>query len=268
MIETKDSVIRRLLIGVLTGGLVLLTPPAASAQQTIYGTVVDDSTERPVGAVSVMLLDEKGGMRGGAISDSNGVFSLLALDPGKYTLRADASLYAKLVTSVFELVDGEILDIQMRVSKKKPIEMLETVTVTAERERFAPGPLQGFYDRKRRGLGHFLTREQIEEKGVNRFTSLLRLMHGVRIVSLGGRQSSVRMRGFGGLTGTSCVPQLYWDGVRTGKIDGISDLGPDVVLFPSDLEAIEVYTPSSVPGEFAGSDARCGVIVVWSRRSP
>ncbi len=39
MLETKESVIGRLLIGALAGSLVLLTPPVLGAQQLIRGTV-------------------------------------------------------------------------------------------------------------------------------------------------------------------------------------------------------------------------------------
>ena len=266
MLETTESVIGRLLIGVLAGCLVLLTPAAASAQQTIHGTVGRVDIGDRIDRVAVFLLGPDGAVHEAVLSDSVGRFEIDVPTSGTYTIRAQRIGYNPTRSAAIHVpANGTV---QVRINLRPSAEVLDTARVTGERERFAPGPLRGFYERKRRGLGHFLTRQQIEAKGVNRFTSLLRLMHGVRIVSMGGSRSGVRMRGFGGLTGTSCVPLLYWDGVKTGKIDDITNVGPDGVLFPSDLEAIEVYRPSNVPGEFGGSDARCGVIVVWSRRSP
>ena len=264
--QALDRIWRVDLIPALAEGLVPLTPPVVGIQQTIHGTVGRVDNGDRIDRVAVLLMGTDGAVYGAVLSDSVGRFKIDVPAPGDYTIRVQRFGYNATRSGMISVPANAA--VQIRVNLRPDPEMLETVTVTGERERFAPGPLRGFYDRKRRGLGHFLTREQIEEKGVNRFTSLLRLMHGVRIVSLGGSRSGVRMRGFGGLTGASCIPLLYWDGVKTGKIDGITDLGPDGVLFPSDLEAIEVYTPSSVPGEFGGSDARCGVIVVWSRRSP
>jgi hypothetical protein len=60
-----------------------------------------------------------------------------------------------------------------------------------------------------------------------------------------------------------CFPIVYLDGYRTGGAS-IDDL-----VFPSDVEGVEVYKGlSEYPGQFASPDARCGVIAVWTRSAP
>lgn len=56
-----------------------------------------------------------------------------------------------------------------------------------------------------------------------------------------------------------CPPQVY--------IDGIPWAGPIDEITLRDIEGIEVYRGAAeVPAEFAGSNAGCGVIALWSRR--
>ena len=143
---------------------------------------------------------------------------------------------------------------------------MEAVTVVAESLPFAPGPLEGFYERLEEGRGDFITRRQIEEMGVNRFTDILRMTPTVDIVARGRTSYTVRIKGTTRM-GRDCPPLLYVDDVRWGSID-LEGEGPDRELFPIDIEGIEVYRPSEVPIDFQGFDTSCGVIVVWTKRAP
>ena len=78
-----------------------------------------------------------------------------------------------------------------------------------------------------------------------------------------------------------CPVQIYLDGflmnqplARVGASDSLRSSRDasqlaftiDDVVSPSLVEAIEVYHGlSEVPAEFAGPNAQCGVIAVWSR---
>jgi hypothetical protein len=72
----------------------------------------------------------------------------------------------------------------------------------------------------------------------------------------------VRMRNAQNMLGQTCPPALWVDGVKWRdpssaytEIQGI------------EMEVVEIYNgPSQVPGEFLDSDARCGAIIVWTRR--
>ncbi len=97
---------------------------------------------------------------------------------------------------------------------------------------------------------------------------MLRMVPGWRVIphERGGRYYTVRTKGFGENWG--CVPILYLDGIKLGPIDDVTSLGVDILVFPSQLEAVELYRTSQVPAEFAGKDAGCGVVAAWTRRSP
>src|SRR5262245_4783342 len=56
--------------------------------QTIIGKVLDDSNGAPIRVADVQLLDTEGTARARAVSDTAGLFRLVAPVPGKYTLRA------------------------------------------------------------------------------------------------------------------------------------------------------------------------------------
>lgn len=237
----------------------LFATPAQS--QAISGKVVNQKNDQPVSLASVALINQAGTVKKLAITDSEGDYSLTAPEPGIYALRVDAAGFNTLNGIQFRVRQGQNVSFDLRLWE---LTELAPVVVEAEREPFAPGPLAGFYERQKVGRGHFITREDIENQGSARFTDVLRLAPGVEIVAL--RSSyTVRMKNVARITG-DCPPVLWVDNVKWGSID--LDGGPDRELFPSDLEGIEVYTPSQVPPEFSTTDSLCGVVAVWTRRGP
>jgi hypothetical protein len=59
----------------------------------------------------------------------------------------------------------------------------------------------------------------------------------------------------------NCDPQYVVD----SRVDNM--FGPTTPI--RDIVGLEIYTgPSDVPGEFAGRDAGCGVVVIWTRFGP
>jgi hypothetical protein len=62
----------------------------------------------------------------------------------------------------------------------------------------------------------------------------------------------------------SCMVKVYLDGVQ---VRDLFDLPIDNLISPSLVHAVEVYRRASeLPAEFGGSDARCGVAAIWTRR--
>jgi hypothetical protein len=227
--------------------------------QIIQGTVVDQKNDERIQFASVALVTKEGSVAKMTITDSEGAYKLTAPQPGIYSLRVDAAGYNTLNGIQFRTRSGQVLTFDLRVWG---LTELEPVVVEAEREPFAPGPLKGFYERQKLGRGHFITREEMELKGSARFTDVLRNAPLVRIVSL--RSSyTVRFKNVARIDG-DCPPVLWVDDVSWGSID--LDGGPDRELYPSDLEGIEIYSPTQVPPQFATTDAVCGVVVVWTKR--
>jgi len=243
--------------------LVCLVVAAPATAQIVTGLVVDRSTREPIVGASVILLEPDGRVRKMAITDDTGTYSITAPSPGRYTLRVDAPGYNTHNEQQFAVLAGRRLEIDMSLISYVE---LPAVTVTADSVPFAPGPLEGFYERKEMGRGVFITRDEIETMGVPRFTDLLRMRPSVEVVATGGSQYTIRIKGTMRIGG-DCPPQLWVDNVRWGTVD-LDGYGPDRSIFPSEIEAIEVYRPSAVPIDFAAFDLSCGAVVVWTRRAP
>jgi len=140
---------------------------------------------------------------------------------------------------------------------------LDYIKVADTRTR-ASLAMRSFEERRARGLGTFITRSEIVERGSSRLSDLLRTKRGVNV-----ERGRVRFVAFTGTRGTTCVPDLWLDGMRTRGME-VDELPPNTV------EMIELYPNfSTVPIEFQsyGSNSTpCGTIVVWTRipngRSP
>jgi len=256
--------------------------------QTVAGVVKDAGSGTPVVDASVVLLDDKGKIQRGTLTELDGSFTITAPKAGKYSLRVGAAGYNTTDAPQFELKDAQTADIDI---------LLTSATET--------GP-PGFAARRGRGQGEFLTREEIQKAGSGQLTEVLRFVPGVTVVPLpqtgdnatrpptiasqvprenirdsteaarGGRAAynTIRIKPdratagvrFSGEEAADCVPVLWVDGQWWGPIDEASDGGIDGKFLPTDIEAIEIYNhPSNLPDQFnSGKDAMdCGVVVLW-----
>ena len=118
--------------------------------------------------------------------------------------------------------------------------------------------MRSFDERKSRGLGTFITRAEIVERGSSRLSDLLRTKRGVNVISRG----RVRFAAYGGSRGNACIPDIWLDGTRNRGME-VDELPPNTV------EMMELYPNlSTVPVEFQSFGANttpCGIIVVWTR---
>jgi len=117
--------------------------------------------------------------------------------------------------------------------------------------------LAEFWERRARGFGKFVTRDEIERKGASRFVDVVRSVSGLSIMNYRGRQE-IRFRG-AGIGSANCPPQYWMDGIplQSGSAEEIS---------PENVEAIELYaSPATTPPQFSTRNPTCGTVVVWSR---
>ena len=116
---------------------------------------------------------------------------------------------------------------------------------------------EDFERRVRTGRGQYVTREVIEARGYNNLGDATRGMRGVNVECGGPRGCLIKMA----RTSPGCYPQYIVDGRPDNAF------GPYIAV--RDIEGLEVYTGASdVPGEFAGTDAGCGVVVIWTTSGP
>lgn len=240
--------------------LLLLLGTRYGHAQTVLGTVLEETSRRALGAVSVVLVGDSARLRN-AITDDSGRFVLIAPAAGHYRLRAERLGYAGAQSDLIELTDDETITIELTM----PINPIDIPPITVQqRSRKIPAMLEDFYARKRSNNGGaFFDREDIRARNPLRLTDLLRDVPGLQVSganSAGGRTVRVGRQN----TQRDCPLQVYVDGRQYRQFDASNlDIFP-----PADLDGVEVYKGlSEVPAEFGGNGAACGVLAVWTRRS-
>lgn len=225
-------------------------PERGSATVVVTGVAIDRVSRSPIEGVTVTLgpraLDRDGpGSARPVQTDDRGRFTLPGLRSGLHRIEVRRLGYATIVDSLPLPADGSIhLTIEMVAVAIE----LEGLLVVSRRSRRLESA--GFYGRQDRGLGRFLTREEIDARNPSFVTDLLRIQPGVRVVP-GGSGERVFMRG-------GCVPEVFLDGART-----VRPFAFDEFLTPDHIEGIEVYAGAQIPVEY--SARACGAILVWTR---
>lgn len=231
-----------------------------SAYARLRGTVLDASTSAPVvGAqVSVAATGRT------VITDSIGRFELGDLPSGVIRFYFSAAGFPR-ASVVLALAPREIMVQRFELDSSraaadsagstKRVQELDPTTVTAEASRGVR--YADFERRMRTGRGQYLTRQQIEAAGYASLTDAARTLRGVNVECGGGRECYIRMA----RAQRGCLPEYVVD----GTVDPF--FGPQVAI--RDIEGLEFYTGASdVPGEFAGRNAGCGVVVIWTKSGP
>jgi hypothetical protein len=235
--------------------LVVVVPTARAQKGSafMFGSVVNRATQGPIIGARITHVGD-----GRVVaSDSLGYYRFHDLAAGlvRFTVRAPGYPVA---TFTVALTNGERMERDIELdSLQLPADSAQALPeVTVE----AASPLgrryADFERRRSQGRGQYLTRADIDNTGANTLQDAVRYLRGVNL-DCSGTQCNIRMA----RAPMRCLPEYIVD----ERVDNM--FGPTVPV--RDIEALEVYTgPSEVPGEFAGSNAGCGVIVIWTRSGP
>lgn len=225
---------------------------SASAQSVgaISGTT-RDSAGVPIPGVEIVLLQ----LKRATVSDSLGGFRFADVPAGKRQLH-----FRRLGFSP-KAVDADIAEgktTALKVVLEAYATEIEGMTVEEETRRRQM--LSDFYDRKSRGFGHFITRDQIEQRNPMNLSDMMRTIPGAVLVPVRGTsQAALRFRRAMG--GHDCPPQFWVDGVKTFNLN-VDD------IVPMDVEGVEIYEgASTVPAQFNTREGTtiCGVVLIWTR---
>jgi hypothetical protein len=241
--------------GAVLVALVLCALPASSHGQGSYAGlvgIVRDSAGHPLRDVQVRLARPSNPR---TLTNEAGGFAFSALAPGETFVVIRRLGFAPDSTRII-LRPGRIDSLVMMMAAM--VAELPGVTVEDEMDARSHRLLAGFWERRSRGFGNFLTRDDIEKRDAHDFVDLTRMIPSLRIITMNGRRT---LRFNGSLQPRDCPPQYVVDGMR------IESGSPDEFT-PSDIEAIEFYSgPATIPPQFTNRSFNhtCGVIVIWTR---
>jgi len=227
-----------------------VVPSAGLAQAfgDLHG-MVRDSLGGGVSGAQVLVE----GSRMRVLTDVTGAFRLSGLPAGDVRLNIRRLGYRPVSTPA-RVDAGTSTRLELSLS---PIAARLPVVEVKGKGQVYDSRLAGFNARKNKQVGHFVTRERLDAFSSARFVDVLREIPGVKLRTLRGGVTTVRLRG------ARCSPLVFLDGFPATA--GVMDL--DMIDLAS-VEGIEVYSGSaSIPAEFASVRGleSCGVIAVWSR---
>lgn len=243
----------------------------AQANAVLTGRALDFVADAPVVAAQIELLDDRQRRVMSVMTDPQGRFTFERVRAGSYQLRATSIGYRDVITpplAVQTLDSTAVYEVIVWMGVEAvPLAPLEVVARARPIVRH-PGLAAFFARADRRMGGRFMMREEIESIGPHRTTDLLPLL-GVTVIAETLEMPRLR-----------CAPTVYLDGITLyspvyspGEVTVGS--GPreepflmiNELIDPAAIEGIEVFPgASSVPGQFGGTMAACGVVSIWTRR--
>jgi hypothetical protein len=251
-VVVDSTVVRRLATRDSAAGsdsLVAISRLLRTGVGRLTGTVRRSPGDEPLAGAQVSIVD---GPRTRA--DDRGNWTLSNAPLGSRVLEVRAVGYYPERRTV-DVVAGAA-PIRSTLSTLKSV--LDTVRVRATtlyaRDR------NGFQQRRRSGLGRYITPEDIRRRHPLYLTDLLRTMPGIFLqydADSFSRQLMMRGSGRG-----FCTPTIYLDGMQMFSFDA-GDL--DLLVRPEDITGVEVYSGTTAPPQFQRAFSGCGSIVVWTR---
>jgi len=235
-------------------GLILLAANgSASSAQVARGHVhgvISDSIGRRIRGAQVSIVDTD--IR--ALSGADGSYLLPGVWPGKATIQVRALPFApETLTVTVAPGDTSHVNFTLRLLTRLPTVATDVEAITAR--------MAAFEERRARGIGAFVTRQQIETRHPHALSEMLRGVAGLSLGPPGPSQRPTILveRSSSSIASGTCSVQLY--------VDGIPYTGGSVDDFPPEtVEAMEIYRGGSeLPAAFRTQNSGCGLIAIWTR---
>jgi hypothetical protein len=224
---------------------------------------------RPAGVIDglvtdtnlVVLDDATVSILGSAIrvtTGDNGRFRILGLRAGNYVLTVHHIGYVPVAVAM-GVVETDTL--RPAFALQRIARVLDTMVVT---ERSLTQRLTEFEGRRKLGLGHFITAEEIDKRNSVYVADIIRVVPSVGIAGgTAGVQVAHNIRGSHGAGQgiAGCPFQLFLDGVPMPPETNLANLPP-----PREFAGIEIYSgPATIPLQYKYGTASCGVILFWTK---
>ena len=232
--------------------LVTLVPAVAAAQtpasRGMIDGVVTDTNLVALGSATISILGSDVHVATGA----NGRFRIVGLRGGNYILAVHHVGYVPVAVA---MAVAERDTLRPSFTMRKFTTALDTMIVTA---KSVTRRLSEFEDRRRAGVGYFITADDIERRNAVYVADVIRTVPSVTIDTRAMfRQVAVSTR-------DGCRFNVYVDGVPLHE-----DRGTNLMNLPSPKEfaGIEIYSgPATIPLMYKATVGNCGVILFWTKR--
>jgi hypothetical protein len=243
-------------LGILLAQSSLIVATGSSAQGILRGRVVADSNQSPLAGAEVILNPSGRSV----IVSASGTFEIGPLPSGKYRVLARRIGYEP---SEFKVTISKSDTVEVLVRLRNGPQQLEPVAVSAEGPFISPA-IRGLLDRRERGIGKFLTPEELRAQEPRALADILR-QWGVAVRrDRNGVLHAINPRGVTSFQSAECRMQIYLDGMPLIMKPPADDLRNYAL---QSLDGVELYTGiSETPVQFERADASCGVLVLWTRR--
>jgi hypothetical protein len=236
----------------------------------VSGVVTEAGTGQPVRDAIVQVL----GAGSTAKTDSAGAFAFSGIVAGDHRLAVRRVGYAAS-DFAFAIPAGRPVHLPPGQLELEPIPTaLDPIVVEAD--LYENRKLAGFFQRRERGMGDFITRAEFAQLSPAHTTDILRLVPAIRVRAnpnyyrrkedgtLDTRRFVVESARIGSpfVWEEECPAIVYVDGNYYGTT---LDEDIDQLVFASDIDAIEAYHGGQVPPRFNIRGSSCGVILIWTQ---
>lgn len=249
-----------LLVAAAVCGLASVSP----AQATLSGSVLNDPGERPIPNAEIVIRDANKTAR----SDTAGNFRITGIAAGDHSVMVRLAGYEPWIGSI-TFVDGKTVEADFMM--KPVVAKLDTVQVKARPTLYATR-LRDFEERRKQGIGHFITTD-VFEKNVGRRTAeiLLGSIPGIKMIGKTDEKVVNSTRDGRALCPVQVVlnDNIIYNGQPGQPTFDINSLNPEDVL------GVEYYSASTAPIRFQGTGAStphgnpqgpaCGTLIVWTK---
>jgi hypothetical protein len=253
----------------------MVLDPTVKVGAIFTGAVVRDSTNDPVPGAEVVIPE----LKKSQTTSERGLYRLRDIPAGAHRVIVRKMGYGPVDTTV-AFRAGETM--QRRIVLGRVTALPEVVVTTSAAP---PDPrMRDFEENRRVGLGHFLTRNDLDNIGNGPLQQALAQLPGLAMAHNKSGSSAmfvtsargVRSLGNGGkyylLEGdtthySGCYAAVYLDNVPLFWGKEGSEV-PDINRFtPSSLEAVEYYASGAqTPTRYSTLNSQCGVLVLHTRR--
>ncbi|HEY4306284.1 MAG TPA: carboxypeptidase regulatory-like domain-containing protein [Gemmatimonadaceae bacterium] len=211
--------------------------------------VIRDSVGAPIPNVEIADVEAGKAVR----TDSLGRFLLGDLPSGNANISFRRLSYAPVVLLI-AIPPADTTDVQVALGVVA--QELKGMVTQAHPDQLRQ--LVGFETRRSHGIGHFITRAQIEDRHPLVLSDMLRSVPGAILINADNGRTSVR---FSRVARNNCPPQFFVDGVEVTGFS-IDDMPP------GDVEGVELYPGAAgLPPEYnrVHGTSICGTVIIWTR---